>query len=162
MRAPKILALLPTLKYSARGRKIYRIGREEIDELKKAIEGKNLFRASSPFMQVQNFEKERAQKTGANYALCVNSETFALICGPVGLGMGPGDEIIVPGHTFMATLRLRFEDANAARKFADSIEAKQAIESGWHVYANVSILAKKEGHHEALNPSKMRLKRNSR
>ncbi len=82
---------------------MYRIGQAEIDELKKVIEGKNLFRVNSPHLEVANFEKEWAATIGADYALCVNGGTAAMICGLVGLGIGPGDEVIVPGYTFMAS-----------------------------------------------------------
>ena len=33
---------------------------------------------------------------GCRHALAVTSGTGALICGLVGLGIGPGDEVIVP------------------------------------------------------------------
>ncbi len=82
---------------------MYRMGQEEIDELAKVVRGKNLFRVDSPYLEVENFEKEWAQKIEAGFALCVNGGTSALICALVGLGLGPGDEVIVPGYTFMAT-----------------------------------------------------------
>ncbi len=82
---------------------MYRIGQEEVDELKKVIEGGTLFRVGSPYLAVENFEKEWAGTIGADYALCVNGGTSALIGGLVGLGIGPGDEVIVPGYTFMAS-----------------------------------------------------------
>ena len=37
------------------------------------------------------------------HALAVNSGTAALICGLQGIGIGPGDEVIVPAYTWMAT-----------------------------------------------------------
>ncbi len=82
---------------------MYRIGQEEIDELAKVIRGGNLFRVDSPYLEVETFEKAWAEKIGTRHALCVNGGTSALICGLVGLGIGPGDEVIVPGYTFMAS-----------------------------------------------------------
>ncbi len=82
---------------------MYRIGREELIELEKVINGGMLFRVNSPHREVETFEKEWAEKIGCRYALCVNGGTSALIAGLVGLGIGPGDEVIVPGYTFMAT-----------------------------------------------------------
>ncbi len=82
---------------------MYRIGQEEVNELAKVIEGGKLFRVGSPHLAVENFEKEWADTVGRKYALCVNGGTSALIAGLVGLGVGPGDEVIVPGYTFMAS-----------------------------------------------------------
>jgi dTDP-4-amino-4,6-dideoxygalactose transaminase len=48
-------------------------------------------------------ENELCAHTGAEYALAVNSGTSALICALVGLGVGPGDEVLVPAYTFVAT-----------------------------------------------------------
>lgn len=40
---------------------------------------------------------------GARYGLAVTSGTAALICGLRGLGIGPGDEVIVPAYTWIAS-----------------------------------------------------------
>lgn len=49
------------------------------------------------------FERELSEHTGATYALAVNSGTSALTAGLVGLGVGPGDEVLVPSYTFVAS-----------------------------------------------------------
>ena len=83
---------------------MYRIGKEEIEAVARVIESGNLFRYHDPEEgEAARFEKELAEKLGAEYAVCVTSGTAALICGLVGLGIGPGDEVIVPGYTFMAS-----------------------------------------------------------
>ena len=87
---------------------MYRIGEEELDELRLVIESKSLFRAGNPDaghqQEVVRFESEWAQTIGTDYALCMSGGgTAALICGLVGLGIGPGDEVIVPAYTWMAT-----------------------------------------------------------
>lgn len=87
---------------------MYRIGQEEVEEIRKVITSKQLFRVGDPkaghLQEVDRFEKEWAEKIGVRYALCLSGGgTAALICGLVGLGIGPGDEVIVPGYTFMAT-----------------------------------------------------------
>lgn len=51
----------------------------------------------------EKFERELAAYTGANHALAVNSGTSALTCALVGLGIGPGDEVLVPAYTFVAS-----------------------------------------------------------
>jgi len=63
----------------------------------------NFFRYYNPRSKVAEFEKMLREKTGAKYALAVNSGTSALIAALVGAGVGPGDEVIIPAYTFFAT-----------------------------------------------------------
>jgi dTDP-4-amino-4,6-dideoxygalactose transaminase len=58
--------------------------------------------------ETQNFEKEFADFSGAKYALAVTNATAALHMACVAVGLRPGDEVIVPSLTFVAT-------ANAVR-----------------------------------------------
>lgn len=53
--------------------------------------------------QVRRFEERFAERIGTRHCLAVNSGTSALMCGLVGLGIGPGDEVILPGYTFIAS-----------------------------------------------------------
>jgi dTDP-4-amino-4,6-dideoxygalactose transaminase len=48
-------------------------------------------------------ERELAEFTGARHAVGVNSGTDALHLPLVACGIGPGDEVIIPGFTFFAT-----------------------------------------------------------
>ncbi|HVP58886.1 MAG TPA: DegT/DnrJ/EryC1/StrS family aminotransferase, partial [bacterium] len=52
---------------------------------------------------VEAFEKDFAEFCGARYAVGVSSGTSALHLALVGLRIGPGDEVIVPANTFIAT-----------------------------------------------------------
>lgn len=52
---------------------------------------------------VTAFEQRWAASTGARHALCVANGTDALLLGLRALGVGPGDEVIVPAYTFLAT-----------------------------------------------------------
>src|SRR5207342_850016 len=67
---------------------------------------RNLFRyygvGEGP-QEVATFEREFAEHLGARNALCVNAGSSALICGLIGAGVGPGDEVIVPAYTWNAT-----------------------------------------------------------
>ncbi|MCS6830558.1 MAG: DegT/DnrJ/EryC1/StrS family aminotransferase [bacterium] len=87
---------------------MYRIGEEEVEEVRKVLLSGHLFRVGEGveghLHEVDQFEREWAQTIGTEYALCmVGGGTAALICGLVGMGIGPGDEMIVPGYTWMAT-----------------------------------------------------------
>lgn len=53
--------------------------------------------------KVAEFEKMFADFVGAKYAVAVNSGTAALHAAMFALGIGPGDEVIVPAMTFAAT-----------------------------------------------------------
>lgn len=52
---------------------------------------------------VARFEAAVAQRTGSTFALALNSGTGALITALTSAGIGPGDEVIVPGYTFIAS-----------------------------------------------------------
>jgi dTDP-4-amino-4,6-dideoxygalactose transaminase len=49
------------------------------------------------------FERRLQDTIGVKHALAVNSGTSALVCALVGAGVGPGDEVLVPAYTWVAT-----------------------------------------------------------
>ncbi len=85
------------------------IGEEEKRELLEVIESGYLFRygsADNPAFKakVYQLEQDVANLVGVPYAVAVNSGTTALLVALGGLGVGPGDEVIVPGYTFIASM----------------------------------------------------------
>ncbi len=54
--------------------------------------------------KVRRFEELVAELSQTKYALALNAGTSGLFLALVGLGIGPGDEVIVPGFTFVATI----------------------------------------------------------
>ena len=54
-------------------------------------------------LRVSEFEAKFASWIGAEFAVAVNSGTSALHIGNLALGLGPGDEVIVPSFTFAAS-----------------------------------------------------------
>ncbi len=63
-------------------------------------------------------EREFASFVGTRHCLLVNSGTAALHCALVGAGVGPGDEVIVPALTFVASAQAVLH-AGAQPVFAD-------------------------------------------
>jgi dTDP-4-amino-4,6-dideoxygalactose transaminase len=79
-----------------------RVGQREIDALATVIESKRLFRYSKGSL-CERFEKRYAKFLGVKHVHMTSSGTTALTAALAGLGIGPGDEVIVPAHTYMAT-----------------------------------------------------------
>ncbi len=83
---------------------MYIIGEEEVEAVRKVIESGQLFRyRGGEGGETDQFEKEWSEKIGVEHTIAVTNGTAALACAMIGLGIGPGDEVIVPAYTFMAT-----------------------------------------------------------
>lgn len=87
----------------------YFFGDEERKELLDVMETGYLSRygkEDDPMFKhkVVTFEKEFAKYIGTRNAVAVNGGTGALITSLAALGIGPGDEVIVPGYTFIASI----------------------------------------------------------
>ena len=74
-----------------------------IGQSKTVPDAGNFFRYYNPNSRSERFEKEYAAHVGAKHALAVNSGTSALIASLIAAGVGPGDEVIIPGYTFFAS-----------------------------------------------------------
>ena len=71
------------------------------------LRSKRLFRYYGPYdvpSKVDEFEKKFAEVTGTGFALGVNSCTSALTIALLAAGVQPGDEVIVPAYTFVASV----------------------------------------------------------
>ncbi|RYZ75585.1 MAG: aminotransferase class I/II-fold pyridoxal phosphate-dependent enzyme, partial [Proteobacteria bacterium] len=77
---------------------------------------------SSQGSYVRRFEEDLRNYAGANYALAVSNGTVALHLALKALGIGPGDEVIVPSLTFAASANAVIH-AGATPVFAD-VEAE--------------------------------------
>lgn len=87
----------------------YLIGEEEKKEVLDVLESGYLVRYgkeddSDYKRKVYLFEKELSRFIGVKYCVATNSGTSALISSIAALGIGPGDEIIVPGYTFISCI----------------------------------------------------------
>lgn len=73
------------------------------DEYMAAIEAVCDVTAYSGGSFVERFEGHFAEYCGTKHAIGVNNGTSALHCAMAALGVGEGDEVIVPANTFIAT-----------------------------------------------------------
>lgn len=55
------------------------------------------------FKRTEQFEKMIAEFTGAKHCIVVNNGTISLTLAAIALGIGHGDEVIVPNYTMIAT-----------------------------------------------------------
>jgi dTDP-4-amino-4,6-dideoxygalactose transaminase len=85
------------------------VGQEEIDEVLDVLRSGYLYRyqvGGDPRFRgkVLQLEQEIARQSRVQHAIAVNSGTSALLVALAGLGVGPGDEVIVPGFAFVASI----------------------------------------------------------
>jgi dTDP-4-amino-4,6-dideoxygalactose transaminase len=85
------------------------IGQEEIDEVLEVLRSGFLYRYgpdTDPAFKakVRTLEDQVANRLGRRYAVAVNSGTSALSVILAGLAIGAGDEVIVPGFTYIASI----------------------------------------------------------
>ena len=83
---------------------MYRVGQEEIDAVARAIESKVYFKVNvGELQECHNAELEMQEKFGTKHAIFISSGHGALVSALIALGIGPGDQVIVPAYTYMAT-----------------------------------------------------------
>jgi len=83
-------------------------GKEEVDAAMEVLQKGYLFRYGSEdepnfLHKVYTLEKEFSDYCRVNYALATTSGTASLLVSLKALGLNPGDEIIVPAYTFVAS-----------------------------------------------------------
>jgi perosamine synthetase len=80
-----------------------KIGEEEIEAVVKVMRSGPLTNALGAGPTVTKFEKNYAKFAGVKHAVAVNTGTAALHSAIVAAGVKQGDEVILPGFTFVAT-----------------------------------------------------------
>jgi dTDP-4-amino-4,6-dideoxygalactose transaminase len=90
------------------------VGEEEVQAVREVLLSGNYVSG----IKVQQFEEKFADYIGSKYAVAVNSGTAALHTSLAALGIGLGDEVIVPPLTFFSTVTSVIHQ-NAIPIFAD-------------------------------------------
>lgn len=82
------------------------LGEEERQAVLEVLQSGSLFRYYGPNLlgKVSQFERALEAFAGSPYAVATSSGTAALRCSLAALGVGCGDEVIVPAFTFIATV----------------------------------------------------------
>jgi len=81
-----------------------KIGPEDEKAWMESLRGGKWFRGSGK--SVEQFEQKYAELLGTKYCLATANGTSALYTALNALGVGPGDEVIVPPYTFVATINV--------------------------------------------------------
>jgi 8-amino-3,8-dideoxy-alpha-D-manno-octulosonate transaminase len=86
----------------------YWFGEEEKKAVMEVLESGNLFRygsADNPkfLHRVADLEKKFSAYCGTEFGLATSSGTSSLLISAIALGLKPGDEVIVPAYTFVAS-----------------------------------------------------------
>ncbi len=94
---------------SSGGPGVYVFGDEERAELADVIKSGHLSRYGKEdderfCKKVITLEQEFAAYMGLDYAVATSGGTMSLLCALAALGIGAGDEVIVPGYTFIASI----------------------------------------------------------
>lgn len=82
---------------------MYRIGKEELEELKKVIEAQDLFKINKGLQESKQVEQKLSRLFDCKYPIFMTSGHAALTSALVAMGIGPGDQVIVPAYTYIAT-----------------------------------------------------------
>ncbi|MCM1251246.1 MAG: DegT/DnrJ/EryC1/StrS family aminotransferase [Clostridium sp.] len=75
------------------------LGEKEAQAAYDSIMERNL----SEGIKVKEFEKRLAEFLGRKYAICVPNGSSSVLLAMMGIGIKPGDEVIIPDFTFIAT-----------------------------------------------------------
>ena len=81
---------------------MYEMGNQEVKAIKKIISKRKLFRYLEN-SECDFFEKNYSKYLSIKHTALASSGTAALTAALVGLKIGPGDEVLIPAHTYMAT-----------------------------------------------------------
>lgn len=81
------------------------VDEKEIEALERVVKSTQYFRYQGPGIETETTKAEQEWKSFLNASFCLlnTSGTNALVVGMAAFGIGPGDEVIIPSYTFVAT-----------------------------------------------------------
>lgn len=82
---------------------MFRMGQEEIDAVARVIRAKALFKINDTERDSMYAEEEMEALLNVKHAILMTSGHAALTSALVAMGVGPGDEVIVPAYTYIST-----------------------------------------------------------
>ena len=120
-----------------------RLGPEERDAVARAMERHCLSQGAI----TEEFEARLAAFFGVPYVVCTTSGSAALFLAASALGLGPGDEVLVPNRTFIATAhavlltgaRVRLVEVHPDRAILDEARIEAAITPQTHAICAVHL-----------------------
>jgi dTDP-4-amino-4,6-dideoxygalactose transaminase len=143
--SPRLSIKVPFLDVGAG----YRELKQECDEAYQRVMGSGWFVLGE---EVEAFEAQYAAQCGAHYCVGTGNGLDALLLILRGYGIGPGDEVVVPAHTFIATW-LAVSHAGATpvpvepdeqsfqidpRRIADALTARTRAIVTVHIYGGIA------------------------
>ena len=82
---------------------MYRIGQEEIDAVERVIRSRNLFKVNKAYQESMHAEEDLCSYLGTEHSIVMTSGHAALVSALTAAGIGPGDQVIVPAYTYIAS-----------------------------------------------------------
>ncbi|MBE6541579.1 MAG: aminotransferase class V-fold PLP-dependent enzyme [Ruminococcaceae bacterium] len=82
---------------------MYRIGKEELAAVERVFNSRALFKINATEQDSFHAEEEMKEIFGTSHALIMTSGHAALSSALIAMGIGPGDEVIVPAYTYIST-----------------------------------------------------------
>lgn len=84
---------------------MFKSDEKEIQAVTQVLKNRNYFRYQGPGVETitSACEKSWNNYLSSSYSLLLTSGTNALVVGMAAFGIGPGDEVIIPSYTFVAT-----------------------------------------------------------
>ena len=82
---------------------MYKVGEEEIEAIAPRDPGRRVCSATARTANARGSRRAMPRPLGVAHFDLAASGTLALSAALIGLGIGPGAEVLVPAHTYMAT-----------------------------------------------------------
>ena len=82
---------------------MFRVGKEEAEAVSRVILSGSYFKTRNVYNETEQAENEMKELFGVKNALTMTSGMAALVSGLTALGIGPGNQVIVPAYTYIAT-----------------------------------------------------------